>query len=86
MHVYFLIKHDDILWLNAYYILNVPWNMKNDYFRKVCFRRHMVQMVPRPLGKKNIARDDIIKVGSYQDEKIERQKMIVYKSSKSCLN
>ena len=58
---FWLIKHDD-LWSNACYVLNVPWNMKNDYFEKICFRQHMIRTVPQPLGKKNITRGD--KVGS----------------------
>ena len=49
------------LWLNTCYVLNVPWFMKNDYFRKVYFRWHMVRTVSHPLREKNIARCDVIK-------------------------
>ena len=62
--IFLLNKYDDILWLNACYVLNVSWNMKNNYFRKVYFKWHMIWMVSRPLGEKNIARGDVIRVGS----------------------
>ena len=58
--MFWLIKYD--LWLNACYVVNMPWNMKSNYFTKVCFRQHMVRTVPQPLREKNIARGDEIRV------------------------